>query len=133
MSNLQLKSGLFTPVTDGFIGQARIREEDALDGTVVELTWPAPGVSAVHLSVGNEAATSPELNQVAACFGAPNVTVATTWLTAADARSVDSLRHLVKPKDGIVSFYFTDPITKMHIKRDLGADALRAVAVGIEV
>jgi hypothetical protein len=123
-------AGLVTPDRPG---QARICERDAVDATVVEFDLSNYPVSEVFAKALNEAATTPELNSIALCFGAPNVATATAFLTAGNRLLGEGQRLVITPKDGIVKFGFTSPIDKIHSKRDLGSDAMRLICACTEV
>lgn len=110
-------------------GITRPREEDALDGTRKAMTWPSPGIFALQLQISGEAQTTADTNAAAFCFGAANDAVADAWLTAGDSLTVDSQRHVLRP--GTYNYVFSSPILRLDMKRDLGADALRVVAVGV--
>jgi hypothetical protein len=117
------------------VGQMRIREEDALDTTRKTFTFSSPGIKAVVITVAPEAqaVAGTNIDAVAVCFDAPTDTIADTWLTAGDSNTVDSQRYILKANGEPQTFIFTSPITRIDLKSDIGANALRVVAVGVEV
>jgi len=131
----QIRIGGTALVTTSPAGQMRIREEDALDTTRKSFTFSSPGISAVKITAAAEAlaVAGTAIDAVAVCFDAPTDAIADAWLTAGDSNTTDSQRYIVKANGEPQDFVFTSPITRIDIKRDIGANALRVVAVGVEV
>lgn len=104
-------------------GQARNRQVTALNATRESVTWNA-GVNEITLTVINEASTTPTLNSVGICFGAPTDAAAEAWLTYAESKVADSNMVVLVP--GVPrTFYFSgNGISRLDMKRLFGSDAL---------
>ncbi len=119
-------------ITAGVTGILHVREQDALAGTAVTFDWHLTPVSAVELELSMEAATTPDINTIAYCIDPPNDAIRDLWLTAGTALTTDSNRHVARVAAGSVLLEFSSPISFLGIKRDLGSDAIRVVASGVE-
>lgn len=112
-------------------GVIHIREQDTLS-TAVTFDFSAAPIKACELELSMEAATTPDLNSVAFCIDPPNAAVRDAWLTAGTSLSADAQRYTARVKDGKVQLVFTSSVSYIGIKRDLGSDAIRVVAAGVE-
>ena len=105
------------------VAQARNRQVTALIGTAETVTWNS-GINEVTLTVINEASTTPTLNSVGVCFGAPTDAAAAAWLTYAESKTADT--NMVVLLSGVPrTFYFSGSgIVRLDMKRIFGSDAL---------
>lgn len=125
-------------------GNQHIREYDALDATVRMFDWVTDtsipnGICAAAIWVFNEAEAAAPGEVAAVAIDPPDATVAATWLTAGSNLTGATERILVKSNTGIPEvFVFRDAdgnmvgIDYIAMKRDIGADALRVVILGVE-
>lgn len=111
-------------------GLMHIREEDALGATAVTFEWPAPGITAVEITALSEAAPD-GFSSIVLCIDPPTDVLRDAWLTAGDNLTMDAQRLQLRANGEPMLIQFTAPVTKIGIKRDTGADALRVTAVGV--
>lgn len=127
---VQTHSGGAALVNTQLSGPMHIREEDALGATAVTFEWPAPGITAVEITALSEAAPD-GFSSIVLCIDPPTDALRDAWLTAGDNLMMDAQRLQLRANGEPMLIQFTAPVTKIGIKRDTGADALRVTAVGV--
>lgn len=117
-------------VHQGFSGQARNREQNAVVGTRQSVTWENPIYEAT-INVIQEAAGTAELTAtIAVCFDAPNDATADAWLLALDSATADSNRYSVTIREPR-TFFFSTGITRLDMIRIYGSEALTVIVEAV--
>lgn len=113
-------------------GVVHLREIDALDGTEQTLDWTGHPIQAVSIFVVPEAATTITPHTAVICVDPLSDLLRNLALTAGSSLILDSQRFPIVAGLTGEQFSFTSSITKIGIKRDIGASACRVFAIGVE-